>query len=69
MPSMPVRDGLNEFHSVEYMRLKVSSTIILHFSTFRLNDFQFHRNYTLIPQLVSRFCLSNVELETSTVWY
>ena len=34
-----------------------------------LNDFQFCINYTLIPQLVSCLCISNVELEISTVWY
>ena len=30
-PSTPERDGSNGFHSVEFMRLKVSSTLIPHF--------------------------------------
>ena len=68
-PSTPERDDSNEFYSVEFMRLKVSSTLIPHFSTVGLNDFQFHINYTLIAQLVSCLCISNVELEISTVWY
>ena len=69
-PSTPERVDLNEFHSVEFMHLKVSSTLISHFfSTVGLNDFQFHINYTLIPQLVPCHCISNVELATSTVWY
>ena len=63
------RDDSNEFHSVEFIRLKVSSTLIPHFSTVGLNDFQFHINNTLIQQLVSCLCISNVELETSTIWY
>ena len=32
-PSTPERADSNEFHSVEFMRLKVSSTLISHFST------------------------------------
>ena len=64
-PSTPERDDSNGFHSAEFMRLKVSSTLI----PVGLNDFQFHINYTLIPQLVSCLCISNVELEISTVWY
>ena len=68
-PSTLERDDTNEFHSVEFMYLKVSSTLIPHFSTVGFSDFQFHKNYTLIPQLVSCLCISNVELETSTIWY
>ena len=30
-PSTPERDDSNEFHSVEFMRLKVSSTLVPHF--------------------------------------
>ena len=56
-PSTPERDDPNEFHSVEFIR---------RFSIVELNDFQFHINYTPIPQLVSCLCKSNVELETST---
>ena len=38
-PSTPERDDSNEFHSVESMHLKVSSTLIPHFSTVGFNDF------------------------------
>ena len=68
-PSTPGRDDSNEFNGVEFIRQKVSSTLILHFSTVGLNNFQFHINNTLILQLVSCLCISNVELETSTIWY
>ena len=67
--STPESDDSNEFHSVEFLsesQVHFNSTF---FSTVGFSDFQFHINYTLIPQLVSWRCISNVELETSTILY
>ena len=68
-PSTPERDDSNEFHSVKFMRLKVSSTIIPHFFHSGIEQLSVPYKYTLIPQLISCLCISNVELEPSTVWY